>query len=278
MPEALKQALPTTTIPVVLVDFEHLMGYLDDVVEACEPPDNPHGWKGWYRSSLLTDAAAIDTIWRKLRRLGKTLVGRGTAPRTAVAAALSYIRHRKARMRYASHRAACLPIGSGATESTCWQMQQRVKPPGPLVGSRTARCPRGVRARTLGALGHRLAALHRQAPPRGSPACMIRVASASVGCHHQVVSRDSKFGKSRTLQQRTEWSTGKCGWVELSRNSVLRFEVVAGLHRSEWPRSEDVIGPPRPPGTGETHDEATRLLFCVRPGEVYKTDPSPVTW
>ena len=33
-------------------------------------------------------------------------------------------------MRYASFYAAKLPIGSGATESTCWQMQQRVKLPG----------------------------------------------------------------------------------------------------------------------------------------------------
>ena len=33
-------------------------------------------------------------------------------------------------MRYASFYAANLPIGSGATESTCWQMQQRVKLPG----------------------------------------------------------------------------------------------------------------------------------------------------
>ena len=33
-------------------------------------------------------------------------------------------------MRYASHHAAKLPIGSGATEGTCWQMQGRVKRPG----------------------------------------------------------------------------------------------------------------------------------------------------
>jgi hypothetical protein len=42
--------------------------------------------------------------------------------RRAVAAALSYIRRRKSKMRYAAHYAANLPIGSGATESTCWQM------------------------------------------------------------------------------------------------------------------------------------------------------------
>ncbi|MBA3538427.1 MAG: hypothetical protein H0T79_02260 [Deltaproteobacteria bacterium] len=127
LPEALTRQLPAGRIPVVLVDFEHLMSYLDDIVDACHPAGDVHDWKGWYRSLLLRDDGAIDQIWRKLRGIGLTLVGRGTAARNAVAAALSYIRRRKAKMRYASHYAANLPIGSGATESTCWQMQQRVK-------------------------------------------------------------------------------------------------------------------------------------------------------
>ncbi len=130
LPEALTRQLPTGRIPVVLVDFEHLMGYLDDIVDACHPAGDVHDWKGWYRSLLLRDDGAIDHIWRRLRGIGQTLVGRGTAARNAVAAALSYIRRRKSRMRYASHYAANWPIGSGATESTCWQMQQRVKLPG----------------------------------------------------------------------------------------------------------------------------------------------------
>ena len=130
LPAALTRLLPSGTIPVVLVDLEHLLGYLDDVVDACEPEGDPCDWKGWYRNALLRDDAAIDKIWRKLRRIAANLPGRGTDERRAVAAALSYIRHRKNRMRYATHFAANLPIGSGATESTCWQMQQRVKLPG----------------------------------------------------------------------------------------------------------------------------------------------------
>jgi hypothetical protein len=130
LPEALASVLPTNTSVVQLVDFEHLMEYLEDVVDACEPDGDPHDWKGWYRSLLLRDDHAIDTIWRKLCGLAKQLSGRGTAARNAVAAALRYIRFRKSKMRYAAHYAANLPIGSGATESTCWQMQQRVKLPG----------------------------------------------------------------------------------------------------------------------------------------------------
>jgi hypothetical protein len=130
LPEALTLTLPPNTIRVELVDFEHLMGYLEDVVDTCQPDGDPHDYKGWYRSLLLRDDAAIDQIWRKLRDLAKTLTGRGTEARNAVAAALSYIRPRKSKMRYAAHYAANLPLGSGATESTCWQMQQRVKLPG----------------------------------------------------------------------------------------------------------------------------------------------------
>ncbi|HWN70537.1 MAG TPA: hypothetical protein VNM90_23010 [Haliangium sp.] len=130
LPKALANALPATTNVIDVVDFEHLMEYLEDVVDACEPPGDPHDWKGWYRNLLLQDDRAIDTIWRKLRRLAATLPGRHTDARNAVAAALSYIRLRKAKMRYATYHAAHLPIGSGATESTCWQMQQRVKLPG----------------------------------------------------------------------------------------------------------------------------------------------------
>jgi hypothetical protein len=130
LPEALSSVLPTNTNVVQLVDFEHVMEYLEDVVDACEPEGDPRDWKGWYRSLLLRDDKAIDTIWRKLRGLAERLPGRGTDARNAVAAALSYIRRRKSKMRYAAHYAAKLPIGSGATESTCWQMQQRVKLPG----------------------------------------------------------------------------------------------------------------------------------------------------
>jgi hypothetical protein len=117
LPEALARVLPTNTNVVQLVDLEHLMEYLDDVVDTCEPPGDPNDWKGWYRSQLLRDDHAIDTIWRKLHDLAKRLPGRGTDARDAVAAALSYIRHRKSKMRYAAHYAANLPIGSGATES-----------------------------------------------------------------------------------------------------------------------------------------------------------------
>ena len=127
LPEELTGQLPANTNLVMLVDLEHVMGYLEDVVDACEPEGDPHDMKGWYRSELLHHDGAIDKIWRNLRGLAKRLVGRGTKARNAVAAALSYIRRRKSKMRYATHYAANLPIGSGATESTCWQMQQRVK-------------------------------------------------------------------------------------------------------------------------------------------------------
>jgi hypothetical protein len=131
MPEALCRALPPSSTVRELVDFEHLAKYyLDAVVETCEPEGDPNHMKDWYRSELLRDDRAIDRIWRNLRDKAKRLDRQDTAARDAVAAALRYIRKRKNKMRYASLYQANLPIGSGATESTCWQMQRRVKRPG----------------------------------------------------------------------------------------------------------------------------------------------------
>lgn len=127
LPELLRAVLPANTNVRELVDFEHLVGYLDRVVDACEPAGDPHDWKGWYRSELLRDDDAIDRIWRNLRRKAKRLPRNAAAERKAVAVALSYIRTRKNKMRYASLYAANLAIGSGATEGTCGLMQMRVK-------------------------------------------------------------------------------------------------------------------------------------------------------
>lgn len=131
LPEALARTLPPATVVRDLVDFEHLVkDYLDEVVDTCEPKGDPNDMKGWYRSELLRDDRAIDRIWRNLRDKGDRLDGRDTAARDAVAAALRYIRKRKHKMRYASLYQANLPIGSGATEGTCWEMQRRVQRPG----------------------------------------------------------------------------------------------------------------------------------------------------
>lgn len=129
LPDALDRMLPIDIDIVELVDFEHLMGYLDGIVDACDP-DDVHDMKSWYRSVLLDDDNGIDRIQHNLRRQAKRLSDSDTDARTAVAAALSYMRKRKDKMRYASFYRQRLPIGSGATESTCWQMQQRVKLPG----------------------------------------------------------------------------------------------------------------------------------------------------
>ena len=127
LPKTLARELPASTTVRTLIDFEHLARYLDAVVDACEPEGDPHNMKSWYRGELLRDDGAIDRIWRGLRDRAKGLPGRDTQARKAVAAAMSYIRHRKPMMRYASHHANKLAIGSGATESTAWSMQQRVK-------------------------------------------------------------------------------------------------------------------------------------------------------
>jgi len=127
LPQTLRSMLPKNTNVREIVDFNHLLGYLDDVVDACEAAGDPHDMKGWYRSELLSDDGAIERIWRNLRRKAKTLPRNDVAKRKAVASALSYIRKRKNKMRYASSYAAKLTIGSGATEGTCGLTQLREK-------------------------------------------------------------------------------------------------------------------------------------------------------
>lgn len=130
LPEVLAYMLLSEAKVRALIDFEHLTkNYLDAVVDACEPEGDPCNMKGWYRGELLNDDKAIDRIWRGLRTRAKQLPREDSNARNAVAAALSYIRSRKPMMRYASSREAKLAIGSGATESTCWTMQRRVKRP-----------------------------------------------------------------------------------------------------------------------------------------------------
>jgi hypothetical protein len=127
LPETLRTRLPANTNIRELVDFQHLLGYLDDVVDVCEPAGDPSDMKGWYRTELRRKDDAIDRIWRQLRRKAKTLPRSAVDQRNAVAAALSYLRRRRNKMRYASLYAENLAIGSGATEGTCGLMQSRVK-------------------------------------------------------------------------------------------------------------------------------------------------------
>ena len=122
-----------------LVDYQHLLGYLDAVVAACEPPDDPHNMKRLYRGKLLHEDRGIDHIFPALRRRARNIpnTSERSAERKALARALSYIRDRRGRMRYAAARRANLFIGSGATESTCKLIGQRTnrsgarwRPPG----------------------------------------------------------------------------------------------------------------------------------------------------
>lgn len=131
------------------IDFEHLMGYIDKVVDHVEPDGDPHNMKSWYRGELLRDDLAIDRIWRSLLRWARNLPDVAVETRQAIDAAISYIRERKDKMRYASAYAAKLPIGSGATEATCWAMQRRVKREGQAWGISGIRGTLAVRALVL---------------------------------------------------------------------------------------------------------------------------------
>lgn len=112
-------------------DFHHLMGYLDAVVVACEAEGDPRRMRQWYRNELRMADDAIDRIYQSLlRRRAQIPAGSIATDALALDRALSYIKKRRSRMRYASLRAHNLTLGSGATESTCALMQLRIKRPG----------------------------------------------------------------------------------------------------------------------------------------------------
>lgn len=144
LPQALRKVLPREVELKELTDIKHTMGYLEEVVDACEPEEKQQTTKAWYWSRLLRDDAAIERIVNKLRRQSKQLkTAAETQPKGqtqeqleklakgqgALKAALSYIENRTEKMRYASRHDANLTIGSGETENTCWQMQDRVTRP-----------------------------------------------------------------------------------------------------------------------------------------------------
>lgn len=113
-----------------VVDFHHLLGYLDGVVAATEPEGDPHSKRDWYRHELLHHDGAIQRIRRQLQYRQQRTCPRDEHAAEALHSAITYIAKRTRKMRYAAMARQNLPIGSGATESTCALMQLRVKRPG----------------------------------------------------------------------------------------------------------------------------------------------------
>lgn len=132
LPEALKRQLPRTVTLRILTDFPHAIAYLDRVVAARSDFD-PHNWRAVYRYWLLDTPNGAERVVRHLRVALRRLEmtdqpdDKDTALLQALSAALSYFEKRRPQMKYHEARAMSLPIGSGATESTCKMHQHRVK-------------------------------------------------------------------------------------------------------------------------------------------------------
>lgn len=126
---SLREGLPLATKVFELTDFHHAIGYLDAIIAARGDGD-PADMASWYRMKLLTDEAGACHVVEHLRRLAEADDISSDALDTAIHEALVYFAKRRPMMRYAEARALCLPIGSGATESTCALFQLRVKHPG----------------------------------------------------------------------------------------------------------------------------------------------------
>ena len=109
-----------------LVDLNHALDYLRDVVRKCQPKGDPNRMGEWYRDELLRDDGAVDRILRGLkRRLSLTDALADPGAHEVLTDALRYIGKRRSKMRYAGHWAANRAVGSGATESAAKVIGQR---------------------------------------------------------------------------------------------------------------------------------------------------------
>lgn len=147
-----------------LTDIHHATSYLDEVVRLCEPACDPNNMKGWYRAVLLHVDDGVEVVLRHLKRRAKRL-GPGKAL-AAVKKADRYFRRRRKTMRYAEVVKRGLPVGSGATESTCALFQLSVKRPGAAWRTPGLRGVMALRGLALsdrwGPAWERLAADHRR--------------------------------------------------------------------------------------------------------------------
>lgn len=129
---ALRERLPETVPRWQLVDFHHAISYLDDVIAAHNDGD-PFDMRCMYRTWLLEEDDGAQRVVSHLRReVAKPDLEPAVA--SATQAALTYFEKRRPLMRYKDARDQGMPIGSGATESTCGLHQLRVKHPGSQWG------------------------------------------------------------------------------------------------------------------------------------------------
>ncbi len=118
--------------------------YLDAVAAACH--GEQEDLASWYRRQLLTNDQGDERVTEDLRRrLAESDASESPKLHHALESALKYLENRPAQLQYAAAREEGMPIGSGATESTCALFQLRVKHPGShwspqgLRGAMTAR-------------------------------------------------------------------------------------------------------------------------------------------
>lgn len=128
LPRSLRERLPEGVPRWQLVDFHHAIAYLDAIIVARDDGD-PYDMRRCYRNWLLDEDDGAQRVVRHLRR-ELASPGVESAVATALHAALTYFEKRRPLMKYKAARQHGMPIGSGATESTCALHQLRVKHPG----------------------------------------------------------------------------------------------------------------------------------------------------
>ena len=126
MQNMLDRTLDGLPVKAQLVDFWHLLEKLAAAAKSIDVP--VEFMTARWRDMLRTDDGAIDLIERQLLSWAQPY---GEAVPEGLYNALTYIENQRERLRYATVRAAKLPIGSGHVEATCKTIVTvRMKRPG----------------------------------------------------------------------------------------------------------------------------------------------------
>ncbi len=100
-----------------LLDFWHLTAKLGDAARASGEPVKQSVQR--YKGMLRRDDAAIEVIETEVKTWAAPYLDEGEELPEGLHHALTYIENNRERLRYATHRSAGLPIGSGHVEATC---------------------------------------------------------------------------------------------------------------------------------------------------------------
>jgi hypothetical protein len=115
---------------IAILDFLHLLAYLDDAAHAYRGSDAARGWKTYEQWLRWAWSGNVSTLLSALRAASAELAAKGSAAaarKQTVDETLTYVTNNRERMDYPEYRRLGLPVSSAPVESTIKPINRRVK-------------------------------------------------------------------------------------------------------------------------------------------------------